>query len=261
MLKFVPIRSRLDFSHHLRIHLGLFCVTIYDISLSLAMFEALRGVRDAVAPESGNLGAASTQQQPQSAVTTATSTTANTNPEDTTDVDNMWHLYRSGDATVTSMMQKVYPLIITRRDEFVRIYTKMEMERKDSELVKTFATMVLDKFDEIRHGVQQIPGLHRTRSQQMEYIQELLEQNAQLQQQLDQAYQQARQRQMRIYQLVEHHTNRALGLDDGNATTTTMTTTAAETTVSTTDSPPESALTTAMEEFTSDEGWMQELEF
>ncbi len=101
--------------------------TTYD-SLSLAMFEALRGACDAVAPESGNLGAASAQQ-PQPAATTATSTTA-TNPEDTTDVDNMWRLYRSRDATGTCMMQKMYPIIITRRDDFVRMSTIMEMERK-----------------------------------------------------------------------------------------------------------------------------------
>jgi hypothetical protein len=61
----------------------------------------------------------------------------------------------------------------------------------------------------------------------MEYIQELLEQNAQLQQQLYQNYQQAQQRKTRIYHMVGHHTNRALGLDDGNATSTTS---AAETT-------------------------------
>lgn len=181
------------------------------------MFEALRGVRDAVAPESGNLGMASQEHPQPSSDANAAATAAN--PEDAADVDEMWRLYRNGDATVTNMIQKAYPsttTMITRREDFVRIYTKAEMERKDSELVGKFASMVLDKFDEIRHGVNQIPGLHRTRTQQMEYIHQLMEQNSQLQQQLDQAYLQAKQRQARIYQLVKNQTNRALGFDDGS---------------------------------------------
>jgi len=74
-------------------------------SLSLAMFEALRGLRDAVAPESGNLGGEG----------------ANTN-ENELDFDEFWNSWRKGDKVrhgnsydcVLSFIQCILPASFVR---------------------------------------------------------------------------------------------------------------------------------------------------
>ena len=59
------------------------------------MFEALRGLRDAVAPESGNLGG-----------NTSSSAAANDSPEQP-DMEELWHAYRAGDKDAVKLVNKV----------------------------------------------------------------------------------------------------------------------------------------------------------
>jgi hypothetical protein len=80
--------------------------------LSLAMFEGLRGLRDAVAPESGNLAG---EGNPAAAATDEnTNTTNNGNgngesnkPAATPDMDDMWYAYQRKDPSTVQMMKDI----------------------------------------------------------------------------------------------------------------------------------------------------------
>ena len=167
--------------------------------LSLAMFEALRKLRDAVAPESGNLGN-----------TNATDDT-NNNTSTEPDVEELWTSYCKGDASVATKLKIEQPVKL--REEFVKIYNKYERE-KDQELVAELANAVLEKSDQITSAVDQVPGLHRTKAEQLAYIETLIEQNAKVSAELDEVYQTAQQRRNEWRQFIKQNTSRALGIEE-----------------------------------------------
>ena len=133
--------------------------------LSLAMFEALRGLRDAVAPESGN-------------VTTTTTTTTTT---------TITH----GDNTTT-----------------------MEMTKEDFELVSRLALTVLQRSANVDAHVEALPGMNRTRTEQWNQIQLLMEQNQNVGMELEEQYVLAKERRNQIRTLLRERTSEALGLLD-----------------------------------------------
>jgi hypothetical protein len=167
------------------------------------MFEALRGLRDAVAPESGNLGGI------------AGSPTGNeTNESSEPDFEELWQAYRSGDPETLALVKKMTSAIPQKREDFVRIHAKMEME-KDAELVKKLAGTVLEKSANIDSRVSNLPGMHRTQGQQMAHIEELLQKNLEISERLQQAYEKASQRRDLVRKFVKDFTCEALGIDEG----------------------------------------------
>jgi hypothetical protein len=166
------------------------------------MFEALRGLRDAVAPESGNLGG------------NPGNSAGNDNNESLEqDFEDFWQSYRSGDPETVASVRKVTatPPPPQKREEFIRIHAKIEME-KDAELVKKLATTVLKKSADIDERVSSLPGMHRTRKEQMAYIEVLLKKNQEAGEKLQDAYEQAAQRRNLVRKLVKENTCAALGI-------------------------------------------------
>jgi hypothetical protein len=175
-------------------------------SLSLAMFEALRGLRDAVAPESGNLGG---ENQANSGGSNAQS---NNNTEGTeNDFEEFWQSYRNGDPETVAMVKKVSLTPPKKREDFIRIHAKVEME-KDAELVKKLAETVLQKSADIDRQVSALPGMHRTRTEQMKIIEELLEKNCLAARKLEETYKAAEERREIVRKFVRIHTCEALGI-------------------------------------------------
>ena len=170
--------------------------------LSLAMFEALRGLRDAVAPESGNLGSvgnSSTQQNEQQA-----------------DIDELWQAYKNGDKDVLQQIHAVNGgVAVQKREDFVRIQAKMEMN-KDTFLVEKLASTVLNKSAEIDARVDSLPGMERNKSDQMERIQQLLELNEKASEELDAAYAIAKQRRDACRDFVRLNTCKALNIEESD---------------------------------------------
>eukprot|EP00980_Cylindrotheca_fusiformis_P009729 scaffold2149_cov187-Cylindrotheca_fusiformis.AAC.7 len=166
-------------------------------ALSLAMFEALRGLRDAVAPESGNLGGDSNSNQ----------NNENTEP----DLDEFWSLYRNGDPTTVALVRKVSPTPPSKREDYARIFAKIE-SLKDATLVKRLADTVLEKSADIDERVTKLPGMNRTQSQQMDYIQDLLKRNQEVAMKLEDTFKQAKESRSRIRSCVKENTCKALGI-------------------------------------------------
>lgn len=148
------------------------------------MFEALRGLRDAIAPESGNLGGGGGQ---------------------TKDLDDLWHAYHRGE------LPDIPPNL--KRDEFVRLRAKTETE-KDTALVMKFANNVLEKSRLIDEQVESLPGMQRTRAQQMQRIHELVEANNEIAQELEDTYAQAKSKRETCRDFLRNCTSEALGIEE-----------------------------------------------
>jgi hypothetical protein len=184
------------------------------------MFEALRGLRDAVAPESGNLGAAAGGGGGNA------NNNSNEGGSGEPDMEELWHLYRSGDAVIVELIQNEVgkgpaggagtagtAAMPQKREDFIRLYAKMEME-KDTELVMKLASTVLEKSAQIDRRVESLPGMDRNRTKQMEKIEELIELNRLASQELETSYRVARQRRDSCRAFIMDSTCRALGIDE-----------------------------------------------
>lgn len=171
--------------------------------LSLAMFEALRGLRDAVAPESGNLGGNN-------------AATDGSNDSSEPDFEDFWSSYRSGDKETVALVNKVSGGVPPKkREDYIRIHGRIEME-KDAELVTKLASIVLDKSDEVNERVSSLPGMQRTRSEQMEYIEKLLGQNKQAAEKLEERHTSAKDKRDQVRQFIRENTCKALGIVEGD---------------------------------------------
>jgi hypothetical protein len=170
------------------------------------MFEALRGLRDAVAPESGNLGNTSNN--------TDNTEGAATEP----DVEELWQAYCNGDEAAIALVNKFSTTttgakVIQKRDDFMAWHAVMERE-KDAELVETLAAAVLEKSDQIDAALLNVPGMHRKREQQMKYIQELIVANSAAAEELETVYKIAVSRRDECRQFVRDTTSVALGIEE-----------------------------------------------
>jgi hypothetical protein len=170
------------------------------------MFEALRRLRDAVAPESGNLGGnqhkeggEEQQQQQQSS------------SSDQPDFEEFCQNYQSGDPVTVALVHKVNGGKPPKPDDFGRIHLLVEME-KDRELVRELATTILEKSADIDERVSNLPGMHRTKTEQMERIETLLESNRQVAEELETAYKTAEQRREQVRTFVKENACSALGI-------------------------------------------------
>lgn len=173
----------------------------YSDGLSLAMFEAFRGLRDAVAPESGNLGGNNQESN----------TTTNTQ----VDTEDLWKQYEAGDVHLRAAVRKTcgegnqMPKTL---QEFVRVHARMEMT-KDKELVMPLANEVLAKSATIDELVDQLPGIHQTKDQQMQRIEELIQLNKEAQEELEKTYSMARERRDACRSSIHENTCQALGIE------------------------------------------------
>eukprot|EP00547_Thalassionema_nitzschioides_P015220 CAMPEP_0194254926 /NCGR_PEP_ID=MMETSP0158-20130606/33234_1 /TAXON_ID=33649 /ORGANISM="Thalassionema nitzschioides, Strain L26-B" /LENGTH=235 /DNA_ID=CAMNT_0038993137 /DNA_START=55 /DNA_END=762 /DNA_ORIENTATION=- len=180
--------------------------------LSLAMFEALRGLRDAVAPESGNLSSdnnSNTQQQEQQQ---NESSSGGASP----DFEEFWQSYRNNDPDIVAAVKRVGGGVspqLTRREDYVRIFALWERE-KDAELVTKLATCVLHKSADIDDRVMSLQGMNRTRTEQMERIAMLLKENQAVKEELDSVHALASKRRDEVRSLLQEQTCEALGIEE-----------------------------------------------
>eukprot|EP00546_Thalassionema_frauenfeldii_P004726 CAMPEP_0178922386 /NCGR_PEP_ID=MMETSP0786-20121207/16122_1 /TAXON_ID=186022 /ORGANISM="Thalassionema frauenfeldii, Strain CCMP 1798" /LENGTH=222 /DNA_ID=CAMNT_0020596739 /DNA_START=63 /DNA_END=728 /DNA_ORIENTATION=+ len=167
--------------------------------LSLAMFEALRGLRDAVAPESGNLSSDNSQQEQQQESSSG-------GP----DFEEFWQSYRNNDPDIVAAVKRVggggvAGPQLARREDYVRIFALWERE-KDAALVTKLATCVLQKSADIDKRVNNLKGMDRTRTEQMERIDALLQENQAVKEDLDSVYETARKRRDEVRSLLQEQT-------------------------------------------------------
>jgi hypothetical protein len=173
--------------------------------LSLSLFEALRGLRDAVAPESGNLGGI------QQGNTNSDGVNSSPTESSENDFEEFCQSYQNGDPDTLAMVRKVTATPPQQREDFLRIHKKIEME-KDAELVKKVASTVLEKSVDIDRRVSSLPGMHRTQTEQMKLIEELIEKNRDTARILEDTYNRAEKQRKKVRAFVRDHTCESLGI-------------------------------------------------
>ena len=170
--------------------------------LSLSLFEALRGLRDAVAPESGNLGGGN-----------ANGDGINSSPAETSenDFEEFFQSYQNGDPVTLAVVKKVTTTPPRQREDFLRIHKKIE-DQKDAKLVKKVGSTVLEKSADIDRKVSSLPGMHRTRTEQMKLIEELIGKNRETAKTLEETYVRAEKQREIVRTFVRDHTCESLGI-------------------------------------------------
>ena len=170
--------------------------------LSLSIFDALRSLRDAVAPESGNLGANPNQNH------------HGNSTSNEPDIEDLWHSYKHGDTKVRALMHKGDPdhPVIQRREDFIRLHAKMEMQ-KDTDLVFRLAGSILSKSQDIDEQVERLPGMDCTRDEQIEQIKHLLEQNEIAKKTLEESYDKALKSRNRCRETIKERIGKTLGIE------------------------------------------------
>jgi len=188
------------------------------------MFEALRKLRDAVAPESGNIVVATGFGQQV--------TTAQQQQQDTEDsFEEFWIAYNNGDAetlekvrqvsssgngsttTATGTTATTTTTTKCSQKELRIIFAKLEME-KDAELAGTLASEVLEKSNQVNRRVDDLKGMNRTKAEQMVRITQLLQENQQVSNELQQAYDLALERRNQVRTTLKEQTCQALGIEE-----------------------------------------------
>jgi hypothetical protein len=178
------------------------------------MFEALRGLRDAVAPESGNLASGSTnigtssedsQQMPHDQNQDSSSSNG-------LDFEEFWQSYRNQDPDTLAAVRRLGP-DPHKREDYVRIFRLWERE-KDATLVGRLAQTVLQTSREVDRRVENLSGMERTQSEQMVIIKDLLVQNDLALKELVRYHGIALTRREQIRSLVLQQSCEALGIEE-----------------------------------------------
>ena len=87
------------------------------------------------------------------------------------------------------------------------------IDQEDSDLVKTLANAALLKSDVINNLLDDIPGLHRTRSEQMEKLDTLVKENLEVDSALKEYLVKAKTQQGLVQEKLRHETCYILGID------------------------------------------------
>jgi len=190
-------------------------------SLSLSLFEALRGLRDAVAPETspqigaadGVEGGASSSQQQQQVDQSHKSKSLSAIDHEDMDYDDFLMAYHKDDPYALELIKASDGKPPRTREEYFKLRAMNEM-KKHSELVPKLAQGILSASDALDNLVSELPGMHRTKQEQMKRIEELLVQNEAADEQLQISYQKATERRNEIRQVLQHVTCQALGIQE-----------------------------------------------
>eukprot|EP00550_Attheya_septentrionalis_P011985 CAMPEP_0198303758 /NCGR_PEP_ID=MMETSP1449-20131203/57056_1 /TAXON_ID=420275 /ORGANISM="Attheya septentrionalis, Strain CCMP2084" /LENGTH=205 /DNA_ID=CAMNT_0044006265 /DNA_START=356 /DNA_END=973 /DNA_ORIENTATION=- len=165
-------------------------------SLSLSLFESLRGLRDAVAPES---------------VITAGTGGAGAALEQDPDYEDFLIAYSNGDAKAKALVANAAGSLPKTREEYFKMKAKSEM-LEDTKLVTRVAQQILAKTEAVDELVEKLPGMDRTKAQQMERIQQLLDQNHAVSKELESAYEEAERKRNEVRTKLGEVTCDAIGI-------------------------------------------------
>jgi len=185
-------------------------------SLSLSLFEALRGLRDAVAPESSRVDTeepGDPNAQPHLSGDTGERAPPQRSAIDYKDMDydDFLMAYHNDEPYALELIRSADGKPPKTRAEYKKSRGMNEMKIAMN-VTKTHAEKILSKSALVDNLVSALPGMHRTKEQQMQRIQELLELNARHEKELMTAYQEATRKRIEIRSELELVTCKALGI-------------------------------------------------
>jgi hypothetical protein len=173
-------------------------------SFSLSLFEALRGLRDAVSPESSGTDPSGQQSDSQSNTRTAI------DYEDM-DYDDFLIAYNEDDAFALELVKTADGNPPKTKEEYMKLRALHEM-KKHQELVPKLAQNVLSKSAAVDDMVKKLPGM--TKVEQMARIQELMDQNKKAEEELQSAHKKAEEKRNEIRIALQQVTCKALSIQE-----------------------------------------------
>jgi hypothetical protein len=184
-------------------------------SLSLSLFEALRGLRDAVAPESSRdfteeAGDTNSNNDPSEATGRAPLQRSAIDYKDM-DYDDFLMAYHNDEPYALELIRSADGKPPKTRAEYKKSRGMNEMKIAMN-VTKTHAEKILSKSALVDTLVSELPGMHRTKGEQMQRIQELLKNNMKREQELISAYHEATTKRIEIRSELELVTCKALGI-------------------------------------------------
>lgn len=174
-------------------------------SLSLSLFEALRGLRDAISPES----------QTNNNITNTNGEHVENNspqsPQLELDYDDFLMAFHRDEQWTLELIAKNKGNPPKNKEEYTKLKARIEME-KFKAIVEKHSTDVLQKSANVDDLVSALPGMSRTKKEQLERINELLTLNQSLDKELNDAYIQAEKQRNEIRSILDRVTTEALGI-------------------------------------------------
>lgn len=185
-------------------------------SLSLSLFEALRGLRDAVAPEFSkdvieDAGDPNSQHSQSDDAGARAALQRSAIDYKDMDYDDFLMAYHQDNPYALELIRSADGKPPKTRAEYTKLRGMNEMKIAMN-VTKTHAEHILSKSALVDDLVSALPGMNRTKQEQMERIQELLEQNKTSEEDLLRAYHEATRKRNEIRSELELIACKALNI-------------------------------------------------
>jgi hypothetical protein len=177
-------------------------------SFSLSLFEALRGLRDAVAPESSQIN---NSEDPSTQHSDNQSEMRSAIDHEDMDYDDFLIAYHEDDPFALELIKSAEGDPPKSKEEYVKLRAMNEM-KKHAELVPKLAQNVLSKSAAVDDLVSKLPGM--TKVEQMTRIQELMDQNMKAEEHLQLAHKEAEEKRNEIRAALQRVTCKALSIQE-----------------------------------------------
>jgi hypothetical protein len=187
-------------------------------SLSLSLFEALRALRNAVAPESFSM-----ENELKGSVEEETKTSANLSQTrsvirrsaidyEDMDYDDFLMAYHEDDPFALELIKISDGKPPKTREEYLKLRAMNEMKIAMN-VTNSQAENILSKSAALDDLVAALPGMNRTKKEQMDRIQELLDENKKVDDELRLVYQEAEKKRQEIRMALKKVTCKALCIE------------------------------------------------
>ena len=170
--------------------------------LALSLFEALRGIRDATAPEALVGEAANTN--------TAKGGGSN---QDEADFDDFLIAYHNQEPHALEVAQKAGGKPPQSKEEYLKILARMDFE-SDIGTAQRLAGEILDKSREVEELGDHLPGMERSKEEQMDKIATLIEENRTIDRQLEEKHREASEKRDEVRTMLREVTCSTLGIEE-----------------------------------------------
>lgn len=187
-------------------------------SLSLSLFEALRALRNAVAPESFSM-----ENELKGSVEEETKTSANLSQTrsvmgrsaidyEDMDYDDFLMAYHEDDPFALELIKISDGKPPKTREEYLKLRAMNEMKIAMN-VTNSQAENILSKSAALDDLVAALPGMNRTKKEQMDRIQELLDENKKVDDELRLVYQEAEKKRQEIRMALKKVTCKVLCIE------------------------------------------------
>lgn len=178
--------------------------------LALSLFEALRGIRDATAPEA--LVGEATNTNTGTANGAKGNSSKNSN-HDEADFDDFLIAYHNQEPHALEVVQRAGGKPPQSKEEYLRVLARMDFE-SDVGTAQRLAGEILDKSREVEEMVDHLPGMERNKEEQMGRIATLIEENRTIDRKLEEKHREASEKRDEVRTMLREVTCSALGIEE-----------------------------------------------